>query len=63
MARWQDRLETPWRVFGDGCHCNRDTVATIEASPLTVEQVERGRLPKAPPILRPMARGRAVLTP
>ncbi len=61
LARWQDRLETPWRLFGDGCHCNRDTVASIEASPLTLEGVERGRLPKAPPIVRPLARGSAVL--
>jgi ubiquinone/menaquinone biosynthesis C-methylase UbiE len=61
LARWQDRLEGPWRFFGDGCHCNRDTVATIEASPLTLERVERGRLPKAPPIVRPMARGSATM--
>jgi ubiquinone/menaquinone biosynthesis C-methylase UbiE len=61
LARWQDRLERPWRFFGDGCHCNRDTVATIEASPLTLERVERGRLPKAPPLVRPMARGSATV--
>jgi ubiquinone/menaquinone biosynthesis C-methylase UbiE len=60
LARWQDRLEKPWRFIGDGCHCNRDTVAAIEASPLTVERVERGKLPKAPPIIRPLARGSAV---
>lgn len=59
LARWQDRLERPWRFFGDGCRCNRDTVATIEASPLTLERVERGRLPKAAPIVTPMARGTA----
>lgn len=61
LARWQDRLEKPWRFLGDGCHCNRDTVATIAASPLRLEQVERGRMPKAPPIVRPLARGSAVL--
>lgn len=61
LARWQDRLERPWRFLGDGCHCNRDTVATIEASPFTVERVERDRLPKAVPIVRPLARGRATL--
>lgn len=61
VARWQDRLEKPWRFFGDGCHCNRDTVATIEASPLSIEHVERDQLPKAPPIVRPLARGTAVL--
>lgn len=61
LARWQDRLETPWRLFGDGCHCNRDTVATIEASPLTVEDVETGEFPKAPPLVRPLVRGSARL--
>jgi ubiquinone/menaquinone biosynthesis C-methylase UbiE len=61
LARWQDRLERPWRFLGDGCHCNRDTVAAIEASPFLLEHVERGRLPKAAPIVRPLARGSAVL--
>lgn len=59
VARWQDRLEKPWRFLGDGCHCNRDTVAAIEASPLHLEHVERGAMPKAPPIVRPLARGTA----
>jgi ubiquinone/menaquinone biosynthesis C-methylase UbiE len=61
VARWQDRLERPWRFCGDGCHCNRDTVATIEASPLTVEEVEKGELPKSPPIARPLVYGNAAL--
>jgi ubiquinone/menaquinone biosynthesis C-methylase UbiE len=57
LARWQDRLEKPWRFLGDGCHCNRDTVATIEASPFKLEQVQHERLPKAVPIVRPLVRG------
>lgn len=61
LARWQDRLERPWRFLADGCHCNRDTVAAIEASPLRLEQVERGDLPKAVPIVKPLARGSAAL--
>jgi ubiquinone/menaquinone biosynthesis C-methylase UbiE len=61
LARWQDRLERPWRFVGDGCHCNRDTVASIEASPLTLERVERDRLPKAPPLVRPLVWGSATL--
>lgn len=61
LARWQDRLEQPWRFLADGCHCNRDTVANIEASPLTVTEVEQGELPKAPPLVRPLVRGIAVL--
>jgi ubiquinone/menaquinone biosynthesis C-methylase UbiE len=60
LARWQDRLEKPWRFLGDGCHCNRDTLATIEASPFTLESIERGQLPKAPPLVRPLLRGSAV---
>ncbi len=60
LARWQDRLERPWRFVADGCHCNRDTVATIEASPLTVERVEHDELPKAAPLIRPLVKGRAV---
>jgi len=62
LARWQDRLEKPWRFLADGCHCNRDTVATIEASPLSVEHVEQGELPKAPPLVRPLVRGSAVMS-
>ena len=62
LARWQDRLERPWRFVADGCHCNRDTVAMIEASSLNVEQVEHGRLPKAPPLVRPLVRGSATLS-
>ena len=43
LARWQDRLEKPWRFLADGCHCNRDTVATIEASPASSwSEVEHG---------------------
>jgi ubiquinone/menaquinone biosynthesis C-methylase UbiE len=61
LARWQDRLEKPWRFLADGCHCNRDTVAAIEASPLTVEHAEASELPKSPPIIRPLVRGSAIL--
>ena len=62
LARWQDRLEKPWRFLADGCHCNRDTVSLIEASPFELEQVEHDRLPKAAPIVRPLVRGSATLT-
>jgi ubiquinone/menaquinone biosynthesis C-methylase UbiE len=60
LARWQDRLERPWRFCGDGCHCNRDTLTTIESSPLKLERVERDKLPKAPPIVSPLIRGSAL---
>src|SRR3954451_8555273 len=60
LARWQDRLERPWHFFADGCHCNRDTVATIEAGPFTVESVDKAELPKTPPIIKPLVKGSAV---
>jgi ubiquinone/menaquinone biosynthesis C-methylase UbiE len=59
LAQWQDRLNPPWRVFGHGCNCNRDTLATIERSALTVERSERGRIPKMPPLVKPMLIGAA----
>ncbi|HWJ42724.1 MAG TPA: class I SAM-dependent methyltransferase [Solirubrobacterales bacterium] len=61
LARWQDRLEKPWRFLGDGCHCNRDTEAAIRAAGFALDEVEHPQLPKAPPIVRPMARGTARL--
>jgi SAM-dependent methyltransferase len=61
LARWQDRLEKPWRFLADGCHCNRETVGLIEASPFELGTVERGELPKAPPLVRPLVRGSATL--
>jgi ubiquinone/menaquinone biosynthesis C-methylase UbiE len=59
LARWQDRLEAPWRFLGDGCHCNRDTVGTLSASHLELGSVKRDRLPKAPPLVRPLVIGQA----
>ncbi len=63
LSRWQDRLERPWGWFGGGCHPNRDTVAALEASPLSVESADPGELPKAPPIVRPLVVGVAVRGP
>jgi ubiquinone/menaquinone biosynthesis C-methylase UbiE len=60
LSRWQDRLERPWGWFGGGCHPNRDTVAALEASPLSVESADPGEMPKAPPIVRPLVAGVAV---
>lgn len=62
LAKWQDRLETPWRFLGDGCHCNRDTEAAIGAAGFQLDELERGGLPKAPPIVRPLIHGRAAPT-
>ncbi len=60
-ARMQDRWAPLWRRASGGCNCNRDTLATIEASPLTIEEAELGRFPKAPKIVKPLLIGRAAL--
>jgi ubiquinone/menaquinone biosynthesis C-methylase UbiE len=57
LAKWQDRLEKPWRFLGDGCHCNRDTEANLKAAGFELSEVEHPELPKAPPIVKPMAKG------
>lgn len=59
LARWQDRLERPWGWFGRGCHPNRDTVAMINESALRIGDLESDRMPKAPPIVRPLVIGEA----
>jgi ubiquinone/menaquinone biosynthesis C-methylase UbiE len=59
LARWQDRLHGPWYVFGHGCHCNRDSLRTIEQSPLELEHSERGAIPRTVPLVRPMVTGSA----
>jgi ubiquinone/menaquinone biosynthesis C-methylase UbiE len=59
LARWQDRLERPWGWLGAGCHPNRDTVAQLEATGLVTESLVRDRMPKAPPIVRPLVHGEA----
>jgi ubiquinone/menaquinone biosynthesis C-methylase UbiE len=60
LAAWQDRLHPLWVRFGHGCHCNRPTFESIEGSPLRIESHRRGRIPKAPPIVRPLLTGVAV---
>lgn len=61
FARRQDRLEKPWRFIADGCHCNRDSLATIKASPLRVESFKRGLMPLAPLFMKPLVYGSATL--
>lgn len=60
VAKVQDRLERPWRFFAAGCHCNRDSLAAIEASPLAVQDFKRGRMPLAPEFMKPLIVGSAI---
>jgi ubiquinone/menaquinone biosynthesis C-methylase UbiE len=60
LARWQDRLTPLWRRCGHGCHPNRATPKLIRESGFESVEVESGELPKAPPIVKPLAMGRAI---
>jgi SAM-dependent methyltransferase len=55
VAAKQDQRPLPYKVMG--CHPNRATLDTITASPLRVENVRHGEVPKAPRIERPMITG------
>jgi ubiquinone/menaquinone biosynthesis C-methylase UbiE len=57
VARSQDRMRPLYNVFG--CNPNRSTLAAIEASVFTVEDVRHGDVPKAPKVARPMIVGTA----
>jgi ubiquinone/menaquinone biosynthesis C-methylase UbiE len=58
-ARWQDRLNGPWRAFAEGCNCNRRTLDSLERSPLRVHAVERAPFRAMVPLIRPLAVGTA----
>jgi ubiquinone/menaquinone biosynthesis C-methylase UbiE len=57
IAAKQDKIPFPYPLIG--CHPNRDTLREITASPLAVESIRVGELPKAPKIERPMIVGAA----
>jgi ubiquinone/menaquinone biosynthesis C-methylase UbiE len=57
LARWQDRLERPWGFIGAGCHPNRATDQLLADAGFWIDSLERTKLPKAPPIVRPLIRG------
>ena len=57
VARRQDRIRPLYNLVG--CNPNRDTLARIESSALTVESVRHGEVPKAPKAERPLIVGTA----
>lgn len=60
LARWQDRLCEPWRRFAGGCRCNRPTVELMRSCGFELDVAE-ATWPAMPPIVRPLAVGRARL--
>ncbi len=62
LARWQDRLATPWRHFADGCRCNRATAEAIGDAGFALE-VGPAAWRAMPPIVQPLIIGRALTAP
>lgn len=60
LARWQDWLERPWGWIAGGCHPNRATDQLLAGAGFFIDSLERDKLPKAPPLVRPVIRGVAV---
>ena len=61
LARWQDRLNRPWRHVGNGCHANRDTLAALREGGFAVDSQDDvwHRMPR---LIRPLEIGTAVRT-
>jgi ubiquinone/menaquinone biosynthesis C-methylase UbiE len=60
LAAWQDRMAPLWLRFAYGCRCNRATPDTIDAfGGLDLDDVRRESMPRAVPIIRPLAIGTA----
>jgi ubiquinone/menaquinone biosynthesis C-methylase UbiE len=60
LAAWQDRAHPLWVRFAYGCHCNRATPETIDGfDGLDLDEVRRDSMPRAVPVIRPLAIGTA----
>jgi ubiquinone/menaquinone biosynthesis C-methylase UbiE len=57
VSRRQDRVQPAWYLFANGCHCNRDTIQTLEDSVLEIEELRHGKIPMAWSIVEAMVTG------
>jgi SAM-dependent methyltransferase len=60
LARWQDRLATPWQRLAAGCRCDRPTLELMHAHGFQLDArqaIWRGM----PRIIRPLIIGRATI--
>ncbi len=60
IARWQDRLNRLQNLFACGCNLNRRIDQLVAQAGLTIEELDRYRLPGVPRIGGEMYRGFAV---
>lgn len=63
VAAWQDRLNPLQRIVGVGCNMNRRIDQLITSSGLTLDQLDRSLLPRAPRLLGELYRGVAHARP
>jgi hypothetical protein len=61
LARWQDRLSTPWHHFAEGCRCNRATLELMHARGFQLD-AQPAAWRAMPPIIRPLVVGRATIS-
>ena len=60
LRAWvQDALAPMQVALADGCRPNRDFVAALERSPLRLDHVVHGRMPRAFPTITPVVHGTA----
>jgi hypothetical protein len=59
LARWQDRLEAPWRAFGEGCRCNQPTLTLLDEAGLRPSRLGHDRWRGMPRIVAPLIIGEA----
>jgi len=57
LARRQRRLAGPWAGFADGCRCDRDTVALLQAAGYDVTGLRTATWRGMPRIVRPLVLG------
>ncbi len=57
-ARWQDRLEAPWRAFAGNCRCNRSTLTLMAEGGFEFD-VSEAAWRGMPAIVKPLVYGRA----
>lgn len=61
-ARLQDRMNWLNQIVAGGCNCNRRTTDTINAAGFLITRLEHSELKKAPPFVRPLVIGTALVS-
>ena len=61
-ARLQDRINWFNRIVAAGCNCNRRTADNIAAAGFSISLLEHSELKKAPPFVRPLIIGSALVS-